>query len=135
VESQFSNFPHRVDGTLECNYSSYVTKALETKLTRIGNSRGLRLPAEMIRRYQLENGIIVEQQETQIVLKPKKALNKLSLEETAREMGAEQENWEEWDGTAADGLESCPWDYPLPPEALAWLKKRSRSKQKLRANK
>src|SRR3954468_7246407 len=98
-------------------------KALETKLTRIGNSRGLRLPAELIRRYQLENGILLEQQENQIILKGKGAGKKLSWDETARQMAAQEESWEEWDSATADGLENCPWEYPLPSEAVAWLKK------------
>jgi antitoxin component of MazEF toxin-antitoxin module len=98
-------------------------KTLETKLTRIGNSRGLRLPAEMIRRYHLENGVLLQEQENQIVLKGKRAPKKLSWEETARQTAAEDENWQEWDNTAAVGLETCPWDHPLPPEAVAWLEK------------
>jgi len=68
-------------------------KALETKLTRIGNSRGLRLPAELIRRYQLENGILLEEQENQIILKGKGVGKKLSWDETARQMAAEEESW------------------------------------------
>ncbi len=98
-------------------------KSLETKLTRIGNSRGLRLPAEMIRRYRLEEGVLLEEQENQIVIKGTKADKSLSCLETARQMGAEQEDWAEWDSTVADGLENCPWEHPLPQDAVEWLKK------------
>ena len=84
----------------------------------------------MIRRYQLENGILLEEQENQIVLKAKKMEEKLSWEETARQMAAEGERWEEWDATAADGLESCPWEHPVPREALAWLAKSTLSNSK-----
>jgi hypothetical protein len=33
---------------------------------------------------------------------------KLSWEQTAREMAVENEDWSEWDGTAADGIETFP---------------------------
>jgi hypothetical protein len=62
-----------------------------------------------------------EEQEDQIVLMGKKTDRKLSWEETARQIASEQEDWAEWESRAADGLDNCPWEHPLPPEAVDWL--------------
>lgn len=72
-------------------------KTLETKLTRIGNSRGVRLPAALIRKHRLEHGVLVEEREGEIVLKPKKAPKKLSWEETAQQMAEATEDWSDWE--------------------------------------
>ena len=72
-------------------------KTLEAKLTRIGNSRGIRLPAELIRKHDLDHGVLVEDREGEIVLRPKKSAKKLSWEETARQMAASHEDWSDWE--------------------------------------
>lgn len=87
-------------------------KTVEIALARIGNSRGIRLPADLIRKHGLEPGIIIEDRGHEIVLRPKSGQPKLSWEETAREMAAANEDWSAWDDTQADGLESIPWDHP-----------------------
>ena len=79
-------------------------KSSEAKLTRIGNSRGIRLPAELIRKHQLDRGVLLEEREGEIVLRPKKTPKKLSWEETARQMAASDEDWSDWQAPA-DG-----WD-------------------------
>ena len=90
-------------------------RSLETKLTRIGNSRGLRLPAELIRRHRLENGVILEEHESHVLLRGKKGTGRLSWEETADQMAQAPEDWKEWEGTDLDGLESCPWEEKKAP--------------------
>jgi antitoxin component of MazEF toxin-antitoxin module len=87
-------------------------KTIELTLARIGNSRGIRLPADMIRRHGLESGMVLEDRGNEIVLRPKAGLGKLSWEETAREIAAAKEDHNEWDITMADGLETIPWDQP-----------------------
>ena len=79
-------------------------KTLETKLTRIGNSRGVRLPADLIRKHHLDHGVLLEEREGEIVLRPTKAPKKLTWEETARQMAAADEDWSGWE-TLPDG-----WD-------------------------
>ena len=74
-----------------------MMKTLETNLTRIGNSRGIRLPAALIRKLRLEHGVLVEERDGEIVLKPKKAPKKLSWEETAQQMAAAAEDWSDWE--------------------------------------
>ena len=79
-------------------------KSSEAKLTRIGNSRGIRLPAELIRKHHLDRGVLLEEREGEIVLRPKKTPKKLSWEETARQMAESDEDWSDWQAPA-DG-----WD-------------------------
>jgi len=89
------------------------------KVSRIGNSRGIRLPAAMLRKYHIGDTIIAEEKLHEIVLRPGPAkAQKLSWEETAREMAASGEDWSEWDCTLADGLDQIPWDDPAPPDAV-----------------
>jgi antitoxin component of MazEF toxin-antitoxin module len=86
---------------------------LVLSLARIGNSRGIRLPARLIRKHGFESGLLLEDRGDAIVLRPKEAPGKkLSWEETAREMAGAGEDWSEWDCTLADGLEDIPWEDP-----------------------
>jgi len=96
-------------------------------LTRIGKSRGVRLPAAMIRRHGFAAGLILEDRGHEIVLRPKEAPRKLSWEETYREMAAAKEDWSEWDCTMADGLdEANAWSGPLPKPAKSRPRRTSR---------
>jgi hypothetical protein len=40
-------------------------------------------------------------------------MEKLSWEETAREMAASREDWSAWDRTASDGVDHLPWQARL----------------------
>lgn len=86
-------------------------KPIQLKVTRIGNSRGVRLPADALKRYQIEDTVVMEERSDGILLRvPGRAVAKLSWEETAAEMAAANEDWSEWDVTLGDGLEDIPWD-------------------------
>jgi len=81
------------------------------KVARIGNSRGVRLPAEVLRRYRIEETLLMEETPAGILLRPVGGeVEKLSWEDTAREMAASREDWKDWDEGAEDGLEDLPWD-------------------------
>ena len=81
-------------------------KVAELKVTRVGNSRGIRLPAEMLRRYQIGDRVLVEMRPDEIVLRPKrKAGQKLSWAETYRQMAQADEDWADWEA-APEGLAS-----------------------------
>jgi antitoxin component of MazEF toxin-antitoxin module len=81
------------------------------KVARIGNSRGVRLPAEVLRRYRIEETVLMEETPLGILLRPVGgAVEKLSWEDTAREMAASREDWRDWDQAVGDGLENLPWD-------------------------
>jgi antitoxin MazE len=86
-------------------------KSMEIKVARIGNSRGVRLPARVLRRYRIGERVFLEEKAEGIMLRPAKAtVEKLSWEETAQQMAADQENWDEWDSSCADGLDAIPWE-------------------------
>jgi len=98
---------------------------LELKLTRIGNSRGVRLPVGLLKRYGFGDMLKAEMREEGVLLKAKGGI-KLSWAETAREMAASGEDWSEWDMTIADGLENAPWDGPVPSAVRNWAKQSAR---------
>jgi antitoxin component of MazEF toxin-antitoxin module len=86
-------------------------KTKELKVTRIGNSRGVRLPIESLRRYRIGESVLMEERSEGILLRPAGPVQeKLSWEETAQAMAHSQEDWSEWDATLSDGLDSLPWD-------------------------
>jgi len=52
----------------------------------------------------------MEERSEGILLRPTgPVVEKLSWEDTAREMAASHEDWSAWDATAPDGLEDLPW--------------------------
>jgi antitoxin MazE len=86
-------------------------KPVELRVTRIGNSRGVRLPAATLARYGIGEHVVMEERSDGILLRPASdAPAKLSWEETARAMAASGEDWSDWDATVADGLDALPWE-------------------------
>jgi len=76
------------------------------KVSRIGNSRGIRLPAAMLRKYHIIDSVIAEEKADEIVLRPRRLKRrKLSWEDSAKAMAAAHEDWSDWDAAAGDGLE------------------------------
>jgi antitoxin component of MazEF toxin-antitoxin module len=85
-------------------------KTTEIKVARIGNSRGVRLPAAALRRYRIGAVVLMEERSEGILLRPAGPVQeKLSWADTAREMAAAAEDWSAWNSTAGDGLDSTPW--------------------------
>ena len=79
-------------------------KTQELIVTQIGNSRGVRLPAAVLRRYGIGDTVLMEQRPDEIVLRPKgNQGKKLSWEETYQQMAQTDENWSDWEA-AAEGL-------------------------------
>ncbi|MBU2515550.1 AbrB/MazE/SpoVT family DNA-binding domain-containing protein [bacterium] len=76
----------------------------ELKIVQIGNSKGIRLPKSLIDKYGFEDLLQVEETENGIFLKNKKD-DKMSWEETFKEMKAEKEDWSDFDDSINDGLE------------------------------
>jgi antitoxin component of MazEF toxin-antitoxin module len=106
-----------IDPLQPCAYCYYM-KRVALKVARIGNSRGVRIPADTLQRYRIGAEVIMEETGDGILLRPKvEAGNKLSWEETARAMAAEGEDWSEWDLTAGDGLDAAGWEYRRPTRA------------------
>ena len=77
------------------------------KVVRIGNSRGVRLPAPMLSHYRIGYAVIAERTADGILLRPKRS-RRLSWEDTFCAMGAEQRKkgneFSDFDAGAGDGL-------------------------------
>jgi antitoxin component of MazEF toxin-antitoxin module len=83
---------------------------IKLKVARIGNSRGVRLPAASLRRYRIGDTVLMEERSEGILLRRTgPAVEKLSWEDTAREMAASGEDWSAWETTATDGLAALTW--------------------------
>lgn len=75
----------------------------ELKITRIGNSRGVRLPADVLRRYDFRDAAIMVEGVDGILLRPKQNHDvKMSWEETAKDMSASSEDLSAWDDVASE---------------------------------
>lgn len=84
---------------------------MELKIAKIGNSRGVRIPAEVLRRYDFGDAAIMVQSVDGILLRPKRQADaKMSWADTAKAMAASTEDWSDWDAAAADGLDDIPWE-------------------------
>ena len=80
----------------------------ELKVVAIGNSRGVRLPKEILSKYAFGDSVVMEQREEGVLLRSKKD-KRLSWEETFKDMAREKEDWSDLDAAAGDGLEDLPW--------------------------
>jgi antitoxin MazE len=76
----------------------------DIKLIPIGNSKGIRLPKEILQKYGFSESVVLEEKEEGVLLHRKKD-NKLTWEETFKAMSEEKENWNDLDVTLMDGLE------------------------------
>ena len=105
---------------------------VELKVARIGNSRGVRLPAATLARYRIGASVHMEELSDGILLRPlHSGPEKLSWQDTALAMAAEREDWSDWDAVAGDGLDSIPWD-PARLARVAEPKRKYGSKPKPR---
>lgn len=80
----------------------------DIKLITIGNSHGVRLPRELLRKYGISDVLVLEERSEGILLRGSSRA-KMSLDQTFAEMAVTQEAWRDWDGTAADGLDTLKW--------------------------
>lgn len=84
--------------------------SIETlKVVRIGNSRGVRIPARLLAQYRIRDTVEVECTAAGIVLRPKRD-GRLSWDETFRALREEQDRkgneFADLDAAAGDGLAS-----------------------------
>ena len=80
------------------------------KVARIGNSRGVRIPAPTLKRYHLGDSVVMEERAEGILLRAHGSPTaKLSWEDTAKAIAGENEDWNAWDVSSADGLDELPW--------------------------
>ena len=82
------------------------------KLVAIGNSRGVRLPQSLLRRYGMADRITLEERPEGLLLRGAVSA-KMSLKQTFAEMAREQaagaEDWSGLDALASDGLDRLEW--------------------------
>lgn len=87
-------------------------QTVEVKIARIGNSRGVRIPADVLRRYAFTDTAVMVESVDGVLLRPKRKTDeKLSWADTAKAMAAASEDWSEWDGVDVDGLDAVPWGH------------------------
>ena len=109
-------------------------KTLELKVTRIGNSRGVRLPAATLRRYRIGSVVLMQETADGVVLRPVPTPGgKLSWEDTARAMAASGEDWSDWDRTPGDASSDLPWEHPVPPSVQAWARESAARERRAKA--
>jgi len=85
-------------------------RTVPLKVVRIGNSRGVRIPAGTLKRYLIESEVFMEERAEGIVLRPPGlSVEKLSWMDTAKAMASAAEDWSEWDSVMMDGLNQVPW--------------------------
>lgn len=87
---------------------SVSTLTRDIKLVAVGNSRGVRLPRELLRKYGISDVLVLEERSEGILLRGT-ASAKMSLDQTFAEMAVAQEDWSDWDGVATDGLAALKW--------------------------
>ena len=81
-----------------------VTAATDVKLIAIGNSRGIRLPKVLLRKYGWSDSLVLQEMDEGVFLYGKQK-NKLSWMDTYRAMATDGEDWSDLDETVADGLD------------------------------
>jgi antitoxin component of MazEF toxin-antitoxin module len=103
IDHEHNPQKNKVDDYPQSKYCNYMN-ANTLKIARIGNSRGVRLPAVTLRRYRFGDTVVMEERSDGILLRsPSSAVAKISWADTARAMSAEGEDWHAWDHTSADG--------------------------------
>jgi len=73
-------------------------------LAKIGNSQGIRLSKQLLKRYQIEDEIEIETTPDAIILRPRLD-GKLSWSATYEQMAREEEDFTDWEAVAKDGID------------------------------
>jgi antitoxin MazE len=68
----------------------------ETKVVQIGNSKGVRIPKQLLHKYNLHDNVILAEHPNGILIQAKEP-KKLSWEETYKEMAKAKEDWSDWE--------------------------------------
>ena len=83
-------------------------EATTLKIVRIGNSRGVRLPAPLLARHRIGDTVVAESRRDGLMLRPA-ADQRLSWEATFKQMSAEHRRhggeFADMDSTSGDGLD------------------------------
>jgi antitoxin MazE len=81
-----------------------TVKMIELQITPIGNSRGIRIPASILKKYGITDTVLLEERRDEIVLRTRRS-KKLSWKETFAEMANAKEDWSDLDAATPDGID------------------------------
>ena len=81
----------------------------------IGNSRGVRLPKRVLDKYAIVDTVVLEEREDGIFLRGRQDTEKLSWEETFREMALESEDWSDMEAATGDGVDDGDEQWTTSP--------------------
>ncbi len=70
-----------------------VVMTTKTKIVKLGNSKGIRIPKSMLIRAGLKDEVVMQEVNGGILIQP---VEKLSWDETYKEIGVAHENWSDW---------------------------------------
>jgi len=82
----------------------------DAKIVPIGNSKGVRIPKPLLKKYGMKDSLLIEETDNGLLLRNKEE-SKLSWEDTFKAMADEKETWDEFDTTLLDGLEGEDFEY------------------------
>ncbi len=66
------------------------------KIVQIGNSGGIRIPKELLLKYDFKEEVVLKEHPEAVLIKARKT-PKLSWEDTYKEMAKSKEDWSEWE--------------------------------------
>jgi antitoxin MazE len=92
-------------------------RARDIKLVPIGNSKGVRIPKELLAKYGFKNALLLEETDRGLLLR-KKDDSKLTWEDTYKAMADEKEDWSDFDVTLLDGFKTASKMENPPPDQL-----------------
>ncbi len=80
------------------------SRARAVKLIEIGNSKGIRISKALREKYGWSSSLVLEESEEGVFLR-RDGRGKLSWSDTYRAMAVEDEDWNDFESTVADGLD------------------------------
>lgn len=84
------------------------TPARQLKVVRIGNSRGVRIPRQLLSKYRIEEAVVMEERSDGLLLH---GINdgRLSWEDTYKQTARAVDDWRDLNATLGDGIDEDSW--------------------------
>ncbi|QTA78276.1 AbrB domain-containing protein [Desulfonema limicola] len=80
-----------------------IIRIRDIKLISIGNSKGVCIPKSLLKKYNFNDSLLLEETDNGLLLRSKNN-KKLSWEDTYKSMAVEKEDWSDFDISISDGL-------------------------------
>lgn len=84
------------------------TPARQLKVVRIGNSRGVRIPRQLLSKYRIQETVVVEERSDGLLLHGSND-GRLSWEDTYKQAAKDVDGWSDLDATVGDGIDEDSW--------------------------